>query len=194
MKESFFRIRLRMLAALFFLFVFCAGIALGEEVFPLIGEWAFSHEPAVPVLQVREDGTAVYDGRDWSWEADDSFLYLTAPEGDTRTLRYRAEDDRVLLFLPGAYTRRARLTEEEIWGAWILDGSEMSSFVFEKDGRFMEDGTFVGTYSVDEEAGSFLLHYLPAGYFEDTLCYFRREGEQMTVFYPWPLVPLQAAP
>ena len=65
-----------------------------------------------------------------------------------------------------------------------------SAFVFEKDMRFMEDGTFVGTFEVDTEAGTFTLKYQPA-IFEDTTCYFTWEGDHMTVEYPWTVVGKQ---
>ena len=44
------------------------------------------------------------------------------------------------------------------------------------------------------EAYAFLLQYQPTGTFDDTLCYFNREGDHMTVFYPWTLTAVKAAP
>jgi len=180
-----------------FLLLFCllsAAAAEKAEPFPLLGDWAYNHAPETSVLLVREDGTAVYDGRDWAWQADESVLMLTDAEGDVFPIRYAVKDDAVQIYLPAEYTRRDKLEDGEIWGAWIGDHSELSSFIFEKDGRFMEDNTFVGRYSVDPEAGTFLLQYQPTGTFDDTLCYFNREGDHMTVFYPWTLTAVKAAP
>jgi hypothetical protein len=169
---------------------------LGENAagaFPA-GEWAFNHAPETVVLAVREDGSAVYDGKGFTWESDGCFLTLTDAEGEKSSFRYAVEDESVRIFLPGEYTRVDKLTDEEIWGVWVKDGSQMSSFVFEKDGRFMEDGTFVGSYTVDPEAETILLKYQPAGYFNDTLCYFIREADHMAVYYPWILIAAQADP
>ena len=178
---------------LLFLRLLPAASAGKAEPFPLLGDWAFNHAPDTSVLLVREDGTAVYDGRDWTWQADETVLTLTDAAGNAFPIRYTAKDGAVQIYLPAEYTRRDKLEDAEIWGAWINDRSDLSSFVFEKDGRFMEDGTFVGRYQVDPEAGTFLLQYQPA-YFGDTLCYFVREGDHMTVFYPWMVVAVQAAP
>ena len=194
MSNSSFHIRVWMVAFLLILCLAFSAAALGGENFPLVGDWAFNHAPEKTVLLVRDDGTAVYDGRDWTWEGDETFLNLQNTEGETFSIRYAADEDGIRIYLPGDYTRRDKLVDEEIWGAWIKDTSDASSFIFEKDGRFMEDTTFVGTYKVDPEAGTFLLQYQPAGYFNDTLCYFEREGDHMTVFYPWPLTAVQANP
>ena len=170
--------------------VFFAAACGAEESCPLLGDWAFDYEPEVSVLTVNSDGTAVWNGGDYTWEDDGAFLLLTDPRGETVSLRYRAEEDRVQIFLTGTYTRTAKDKDEEIFGAWKKDGSYGSAFVFEKDMRFMEDGTFVGTFEVDTEAGTFTLKYQPA-IFEDTTCYFTWEGDRMTVEYPWTVVGKQ---
>ena len=194
MKKNQFHVRLWTVV---FLVIFClaAASSFSEDVFPLIGDWAFHHAPENSVLLVREDGTAVYDGKDWTWKGDETFLRLTGPEGQKVSIRYEAEEDSMKVYLPGEYTRRDKLTDEEIWGAWIRDGSEQSSFVFEKDKRFLEDQVFQGNYEVDTEAGTILLMYLPKGYFADTLCYFDREAgsDHMTVYYPWPMTATKPA-
>ena len=59
---------------------------------------------------------------------------------------------------------------------------------------FLEDGTFVGTFTEDPEAGTVQLVYLQQ-MFDDTLCYFRLEGNDvLKMEYPWPLVETQKAP
>ena len=54
----------------------------------------------------------------------------------------------------------------------------------------MEDGYFPGTYTVDEESGSFRLHYA-GGQLDDTVCYFTLDGDALTVEYPWRMVPAE---
>ena len=171
----------------------CISVAAGclaEEACPLLGDWAFDYEPAVSVLTVKEDGTALWNGTDCTWEDDGTFLLLKDQAGETTPLRYLAEEGRIRIFLSGSYTRTAKDKDEEIFGAWKKDGSYGSSFIFEKDMRFMEDGTFVGSFVVDDEAGTFTLKYQPE-IFEDTTCYFTREGDRMTVEYPWTIVIAQ---
>ena len=168
-------------------FTACCGAA---ESCPLLGDWAFNHEPTVSVLTVREDGTAVWNGAAYTWEDDGAFLTLRSGEEEAVTLRYLAEEGRVLLFLPASYTRTAKDRDDEIFGAWIQDGSYGSSFVFEKSMQFMEDGTFVGAFEVDAEAGTFTLRYQPR-IFSDTTCYFVQDGDHMTVEYPWTIVEKQ---
>ena len=168
---------------------FAAGCG-AEEPCRLLGDWAFDYEPAETVLTVREDGSAFWNGEAFTWEDDGTFLLLSKEEGEVLPLRYLAEEDKVRVFLTGTYTRTAKDKDEEIFGAWKKDGSYGSAFVFEKDMRFMEDGTFVGTFELDEEAGTFTLKYQP-DIFEDTTCYFIREGDRMTVEYPWTVVKVQ---
>ncbi len=171
--------------------VFFAAVSGAEESCPLLGDWAYNYEPAVSVLTVREDGTARWNDAEYAWEEDGTFLLLKNEEGETVSLRYLADGDKLLVFLPGTYTRTAKDKDEEIFGAWKKDGSYGNSFVFEKDMRFMEDGTFVGIFELDPEAGTFTLKYQPA-IFEDTTCYFVQEGDRMTVEYPWTMVPAGA--
>ena len=171
----------------------CVSVAAGcpaEETCPLLGDWAFDYEPSASVLTVKEDGTALWNGADCTWEDDGTFLLLKDQAGELISLRYLADEGRVRIFLTGSYTRTAKDKDEEIFGAWKKDGSYGSSFVFEKDMRFMEDGAFVGTFAVDDEAGTFTLKYQPS-IFEDTTCYFTWEGDHMTVEYPWTIVSTQ---
>jgi hypothetical protein len=167
------------------------GTAAGS---PLVGGWAFNYAPEEAVLLVREDGTAEYEGRAFSWEDNGTFLVLTDAEtGEKVSLRYTVKEGTILLYLPKVYLRFADLPGEGLTGAWIGEESEGSTFIFREDHRFLEDGTFTGTFRADPEAGTFLLIY--PQYFDDTLCYFRMEGnDRMTVEYPWPLVEWQKEP
>ena len=176
---------LTVLIGCFFLSAFSAA---EEAPCPLLGNWAFNYEPTVSVLVVNEDGTALWKDTEYTWEDDGTFLLLKDKEENELAIRYLAEDDRMLIFLASDYTRTAKDKDEEIFGAWKMDGSYGSSFIFEKDMRFMEDGAFVGRFTLDEDAGTFTLKYEPS-YFEDTTCYFIREGDRMTVEYPWTIEP-----
>ncbi len=171
----------------------------GEAGCPLLGEWAFNYEPEKTALRILEDGTAEYGGRAFTWEDDGTFLLLTDGEtGEEVSLRYTADEEKVLLYLPKVYVRADGVPGEGLTGAWIGRETTGSTFIFLDDHRFLEDGTFTGTFQVeadetDPSAGTFLLVY--PQYFDDTLCFFRLEGNDiLTVEYPWPLVEPQAAP
>ena len=114
MSKSSFHIRVWMVAFLLILCLAFSAAALGGENFPLVGDWAFNHAPEKTVLLVRDDGTAVYDGRDWTWEGDETFLNLQNTEGETFSIRYAADEDGIRIYLPGDYTRRDKLVDEEI--------------------------------------------------------------------------------
>jgi len=165
--------------------VFAFAVAYSESFPP--GEWAFNYAPEEAVLLLREDGTAVFKGQDYSWKDDGVRILFSREDGEEFTLRYLVAEKKVLLYLPTVYIRAEDDPGEGLTGAWIGKEAEGSTFIFREDGMFLEDGTFAGVYQVDQEAGTFLLIY--PDYFDDTLCYFRLEGnDTLAVEYPWPLV------
>ena len=159
------------------------------------GDWAFNHEPEKSVLLLREDGTAVWKGKDCTWQDDGEYLHLATGNGEEVSLRYRTAEGKTLIWLPVEYVRAEGVPGEGLIGAWIGKESEGSTFIFrESDHMFLEDGTFTGTFRTDPEAGTVLLVYLQH-LFDDTLCYFRLEGNDiLKMEYPWPLVETQQTP
>ena len=167
--------------------VFCMLLPFpsdADETMPLIGEWAFSYEPETVILQVYEDGKAVYREREYSWENDEGFLILTDAEGNTISLRYLITEDQKTIYPQTAYHRGKDVEGQKgLIGIWegINDGS---SFVFTPAGYFLEDNSFSGNYMMNEEDGTFLLHY--GDVFADTLCYYVIDSSDiLTVEYPW---------
>ena len=158
------------------------------------GDWAFNHEPEKSVLLLREDGTAIWQGTECTWKDDGDFIHLTPESGEEISIRYQATEEKTLVWLPVEYRRAEEVPGEGLNGAWIGKESEGSTFIFrESDHMFLEDGTFTGTFTVDPEAGTLLLAYIQ--YFDDTLCYFRLEGNDvLKMEYPWPLVETQQTP
>ena len=180
-------------AVLVILLCFSVIAAAGAEGFPA-GDWAFIHAPEESVLLLREDGTAVLKGRDCTWQddAENGFLRF-ASEGEETSLRYLVTEDKIQLYVPVEYNRVEDVPGEGLIGAWIGKDSEMSTFIFRQDGMFLEDGTFTGTFRQDNETGSLLLAYIK--YFDDTLCYFSLEGNDvLKVDYPWSMVETQKTP
>lgn len=182
---------IRKLLCLLLLFALCAtGTAVSESAQINPGDWAFIHAPEESVLLLREDGTAVFRGRDYSWTGEGEFIRLAAGDGEELALRFQVSEDKTLLYIPTEFIRMEGYTGEGLYGAWIGKEHEGSTFVFRDDDMFLEDGTFTGTFRTDPEAGTFLLVY--SQYFDDTLCYFHMDGnDTLTVDYPWTMVQTQ---
>lgn len=182
----------RKIVCLILLFALCAaGTAVSESTQIAAGDWAFNHAPEESVLLLREDGTAVFRGQEYSWTGDGEFIRLAAEGGEEISLRFVTTEEKTLLYIPSEYIREEDYPGEGLYGAWVGKEHEGSTFIFRDDNRFLEDGTFTGTFRIDEEDGTFLLIY--PEYFDDTLCYFRLDGNNvLTVDYPWPMVETQA--
>ena len=183
---------IRKLVCLLLLFALCAaGTAVSESTQITAGDWAFTHAPEESVLLLREDGTAVFKGQEYSWTGDGEFIRLAAEGGEEISLRFVTTEEKTLLYIPKEYVRAEGYSREGLPGVWTGKGEGKSSFIFRDDEMFLEDGTFIGTFRVDEEAGTILLAY--SQYFDDTLCYFRMDGnDALTVDYPWTMVKTQA--
>ena len=188
--------RLKKAVFLFLVLVLLAGFAAAgaEEAGFRPGDWAFNHAPETSVLVLREDGTGVFQGVSCIWEDDGTFLHLTAETGEELSLRYLTSEERTVIYLPAEYVRVEGDAHEGVFGSWKGKTSEGSTFIFrQEDKRFLEDGTFTGTFRADPEEGTILLVYI--GGFGDTLLYYSQEGnDSLTVEYPWPLVETQPAP
>jgi len=165
----------------------CSLGALAEKDMPLLGSWAFGHEPETVVLQVSEDGTASYLGEVYTWEKEeDGRILLKDAEGGELPLRYMVGEDQTVLYRRTVYHRGKDVEGQGgLIGIWEGE-DDGSSFVFTPAGYFLEDNTFSGNFMIDEAQGTFLLHY--GDLFADTLCYFSvDENDLLTVEYPWPI-------
>jgi hypothetical protein len=67
---------------------------------------------------------------------------------------------------------------------------EKMVLLFTDKGTFLEDGYFPGYYTVDEANSTLKLVYNDQ--FEDTICYFRLEGDKLYIEYPWPMVKMSS--
>ena len=80
---------IRKLVCLLLLFALCAvGTAVSESTQITAGDWAFTHAPEESVLLLREDGTAVFKGQEYSWTGDGEFIRLAAEGGEEISLRF----------------------------------------------------------------------------------------------------------
>ncbi len=184
MKKSGWRSFLLCLAVFILM---CAGSASAAS--GMAGEWAFAHEPSVPVLKVAEDGAAEYRGQAWTWEDTGSALKLTDAEGNVLSLRYARDGENVFLYPVTVYEKTEHGDQPGLIGIWQETEGRGASFVFTPAGYFLEDSSFSGTFTDDAEKGMFLLHY--DGDLADTVCYYTiGEDGLLSVEYPWPVVPV----
>ena len=80
---------IRKLVCLLLLFALCAvGTAVSESTQITAGDWAFTHAPEESVLLLREDGTAVFKGQEYSWTGDGEFIRLASESGEEISLRF----------------------------------------------------------------------------------------------------------
>ena len=98
----------------------------------------------------------------------------------------KSEEDQKIIYPQTVYHRGKEVEGQKgLIGIWegLNDGS---SFVFTPAGYFLEDNSFSGNYMINEEEGTFLLHY--GDVFADTLCYYSIDSSDiLTVEYPWPI-------
>ena len=166
--------------------------------------WAYNFDKTKEILRLNTDGTAVYQEKVFvegvqktkekkytSYKKDDSFITLTGEDGDLK-IRYKTTDDGIILYEKSTY----RYTPSEnyvrgdsIVGVWTSTGTDRLFYEFSETGNFLEDGLFVGEYELDSEAGTVTLNYyddVPSAMF-----YFTIQGDEMTVEYPWDMVPTE---
>ena len=148
--------------------------------------WAYNHETDKEILSLDGRGRAVYKGEKYGYTQDDSFINLTDSEGKVTSLRYFKEGDQLTLYESSTYKYDGDGTPKGIVGAWSQ--SNNWTFQFNEDGKFCEDNIFYGYYSVDEEASTIKLMYDEP--LQDAILYYSLNGSELTIDYPWTLVPL----
>lgn len=162
------------------------GASLSPEAQKLVGSWGYDHDPETVVLQLRSNGRAVYEEKEYAFACTQERIDLSGGDGAELQLRYEADETGILLYRPVVYFCEG--TSDGLAGSWRDAGNRLS-FVFTPDGQFSEDDTFSGTFTVDEAAGTFTLHY--AGPFDDTTCYFTLGADRLLVEYPWHMVKIK---
>ncbi len=161
--------------------------ALSEEAQKICGSWAYNHDKETAIAVFREDGTAQYEGKDYSFECDGQFIQLKDKKGDTIQLRYAFNDEGIYLYSNNTYTFSGEGEPDGLVGEWSC-AEKKWSYSFTEQGTFMEDGFFPGYYTVDDKNSTFKLVYNDQ--FEDTVCYFQLEGNKLSIEYPWRMVKM----
>ncbi len=158
---------------------------MSSEALAICGSWAYIHDKETAIAVFHEDGTAKYEGKDYSFECDGQYIKLKATDGETMQLRYTLDDKGMYLYSNNTYTYSGEGDPLSLVGEWLCEEKNWS-YIFTETGTFMEDGYFPGYYTVDDENLTFKLVYNDP--FEDTVCYFKREGDKLQIEYPWCMV------
>ena len=158
---------------------------ISGEALRICGSWAYIHDKDTAIAVFHEDGSAQYEGKDYSFACDSQFIKLTDTDGETIQLRYTLDDEGMYLYRSTTYTFSGVGEPDGLVGEWTCADKNWS-YSFTEAGTFQEDGYFPGKYTVDDESSTFKLVYIDQ--FEDTLCYFRLAENQLYIEYPWPMV------
>lgn len=151
----------------------------------IYGSWAYTHDEDTAIAVFRESGTALYEGKDYSFESDNQFIKLKNTDGETTQLRYVLDDEGMYLYSNNTYTLSGEGEPHDLVGEWSCPEKNWS-YSFTDAGTFVEDGYFPGDYTVDYENSTFKLVYNDQ--FEDTVCYFQIEENKLHIEYPWRMV------
>nr|WP_297707568.1 hypothetical protein [uncultured Butyrivibrio sp.] len=147
--------------------------------------WAYNHEPTQEVLALYSNGKATYKGDEYKYKRDDSYIYLKTKDDSTQ-LHYVKDGDNIILYEKSVY-HRSGSDGDGVVGLWTQDNGW--SYQFTEEGKFSEDNIFYGSYSVDEEQKCIKLMYDDP--LQDAYLYYELEGDELTIDYPWPMVPTQ---
>ncbi len=179
------RFLLAVLTGMMLLLAGCGGTAaLSPQAQALQGKWAYIHDDQTTVLWLKENGTAVFHDKKYTYDCTDTTIVLT-DGGKETALRYQWDGDDIYLYEQTIYTYDGTDTPDGLVGKWVSEENNWS-FEFTKQGTFDEDGYFPGHYTVDEAEGTFKLMYNDP--FEDTTCYYRIDGSNLLIEYPWHMV------
>lgn len=157
---------------------------LSEEAKKVVGKWAYIHDRETTIIELKKDGTAKYEKETYSFDADGTYITLTNDKNETLKFRYVIESDGMLFYKTTEYTFEGEGEPKGIVGYWA--NPNKWSFEFSSQGTFMEDGYFPGMYTVDEANSSVKLIY--TDHFEDTIVYYKVDGEHLSLEYPWKMV------
>ena len=148
-------------------------------------EWAYIHDATTTVLALSDNGTAVFNGKNYSYKLEDDILTLTDKDGYVARMRFIPDGDQYLLYQTYRYEYKGEGKPDGIIGYWQEINGNLS-FEFTDNGTFREDYYSPGYYSVDEENGIIKLVYNDM--YADTYIYYTLDGNILTVDYPWPVV------
>ena len=162
-------------------------VALSEEAVDICGSWAYIHDKETAIAVFREDGTAQYEGKDYTFDCDSMFIKLTNKDSETIQLRYALDDEGMYLYSNNTYIYSGDSKPDGLVGEWTCAENNWT-YSFSEAGTFLEDGYFPGYYTIDNENSTFKLVYNDQ--FEDTICYFQMDDNKLHIEYPWRMVEI----
>ena len=151
--------------------------------------WAYVHEPEKEILRLQGDGKAIYKGQEYTYSKDDQFITLTNDKKESLKIRFAMTKEGMLLYEQTTYHYDGLGEPEGIVGVWKGGPEDRLSYEFTEKGTFMEDGYFPGHFLEEADKGTIKLMY--NDHFEDTYIYYTRNGSELFVEYPWPMVTTQ---
>lgn len=157
----------------------------GPDADTLRGAWAYIHDPATPIITLRDNGSARYKKQTFDYRSDGQYIILTDRDGSETSLRYELDDDGMLLYETTAYEFDGDNSPANLIGKWVNEENNWS-FEFTEQGTFMEDTYFPGYYTVDTENATIKLIY--NDHFEDTTLHYSVSGSTLLIEYPWSMV------
>ena len=153
----------------------------------IMESWAYDYEPTVESLRLYQNGTAVFKGEKYKYTKDENYINLSNKKEDLK-LRYIIENGGMSLYSSSTYYAASDVTDGSIVGTWLQDNGW--SFIFSETGEFSEEGIFFGHYSLDEDNRCIKLMYEDP--VPDIYLYYTLDGKNLTIEYPWQMVPTES--
>lgn len=161
--------------------------ACKKEEGSMSGKWAYNHDKDTTILSFNGN-KAEYKGVKYTYTSDDKFITFKDDKSNELKVRYERDKEDMLVYEKNVYTYSGEENPSGIVGIW-KNAANNWSFEFTEDGTFMEDGYFPGHYDYDSEAGTVKLMY--NDHFQDTICYLTLNGKELSIEYPWRMVPVE---
>ncbi len=130
-------------------------------------------------LKFTEKGKATFEGVDYSFTIDDTYITLTYKKDQVEKHRYELTKDGLYFYHNMNFKLETDLGEG-IRGVWSCGEN---SFEFTAYDTFLEDGFFTGHYSVNEAEGTIKLMYEHD--MIDTVLYYTLDGDKLLIEYPY---------
>jgi hypothetical protein len=149
--------------------------------------WAYIHESTKEILRLGSDGRAIFHGNAYDYSRDGDFLILKDADGTETKMRFiEKREGQMLLYERTEYHYAGSSQPNGIIGFWQGGPEDRLSYEFTAKGTYLEDGTWPGHFTEDQENGTIKLMY--NDHFEDAYLYYELKDGKLIIDYPWPMV------